>query len=196
MEVLISGEEATEREIIERVQNGSKEDFRLLVAAHQSRIFAAIVRQGVERSIAMELSQEVFLKAFLNIGSFRFEARFSTWLLRIAVNHTSSYFASKRFKQRKRTVPLDETWYEQSRSGFDEDGYDLEALKRLKQAAAQLPPKYREVLVLCGFEQRPYQEAASLLGIPVGTVRSRLHKARCMAKELYFTNDPLTGEKG
>ncbi len=186
MESLIPEEEQlSEREVIERVQHGSREDFRLLVVAHQSRVFAAIRRQGVQSHIAKELTQEVFLKAFLNINSFRFEASFSTWLLRITINHTSSYFTSKRFRQGKQTIHLTSAMHE-AHGEEDTDCYDREALGRLKLVIAALPPKYREVLVLCGFEQRSYQEISDLLGIPVGTVRSRLHKARCMAKELYF----------
>ena len=157
-----------------------------MVLNYQNLVFASIRRQGVEEAIAKELCQEVFIKAYKGISSFRFEASFTTWLLKIATNHTISYFSSKRFKQRQKTIALEAQMLEQHAGG---DCYDHEAIERLKQIVSQLEPKYREVLVLCGFEQLPYQEVAKALDIPVGTVRSRLHTARKLAKELYFKEE-------
>lgn len=179
-------ETALEHDLIRKVQSGAKEEFRPLVLSHQSRVFAAIVRLGIEEQVAKDLTQEVFLKAYLNIASFRFEASFGTWLLRIAINHTKNYFASKTFKQQRQTLPVSQCSEVELFESDCFDTFDREALKQLQYCVSQLPEPLREVLVLTAFEQKQYQEVAEVLGIPIGTVRSRVHAARMQLKRLYF----------
>ncbi len=183
MEIASIGDEsAAEPEIIRRVISGEKEEFRHLVELHQGKVFAMIVRQLGDEQTAKELAQEVFLKAYLNLSSFRFEASFSTWLIRITLNVTNSYFSSKRYKTQMKMTTFEDKHGERIAEAEDRP-YDQELIDELRTAVANLKPKYREALVLCAFENKKYEEAATILGIPVGTVRSRLNTARLLLKD-------------
>lgn len=180
--------EHDEVEIITRVRGGAKEDFRLLVLRHQERIYALIYRQVADENIARELTQDAFLRAYLHLDKFRGESRFGTWLTRIALNTTNSYFSSKRWRQRLQTVAFEQHHLNQQPVEHADDRYDEDAIARLYAAVSRLRPKIREAFVLCALEQKSYEQAAEILGIPIGTVRSRLHKARSELKKLYFAS--------
>ncbi|HQH27711.1 MAG TPA: sigma-70 family RNA polymerase sigma factor [Oligoflexia bacterium] len=175
-----------EKRIIRRVLAGDKDEFRLLVLAYQERVFAVIVRMVGSENTAKELTQEAFIKAYLNLEQFRFESSFSTWLTRIALNVGNSYFSSRAFKEQSRTTSLDEMNYREIPAPGKTEAYDEEALARLRFVAGKLRPKLRDVFVLCSLDGRSYEETARILGIPVGTVRSRLNKARLQMRQMYF----------
>ena len=175
-----------EKEVIQRIVLGEKGEFETLVSNYQEMVYAIIIKQVSNEVIAKDLTQETFIKAYFNLSSFRFEAKFSTWLIRIALNLTNSYFQSKRYKQKQKTMHLDLEQYNQTPDERSIDSLDLEAIDKLNFLISQLRPKLREVMILCGLEQRSYKETAEILNVPVGTVRSRLNKARLILKELYF----------
>lgn len=183
--VPLSGDE--ERQIIERVVSGHVDEYRLLVLAHQSKVFAVIMRSIGDECVAQELTQDVFVRAFRSLSRFRHEARFSTWLVRIALNVTHSYCDSKWYRRQRCTVPLDAMPIECGDSATD--GFDGFALKRLEWVITMLNGKLRDVFVLCALEQRSYAEAAEILDVPLGTIRSRLNKARLEAQRLYFSEE-------
>ncbi len=175
-----------ERRLIRRVVAGHKNDYQILVLSYQSRLFAVIVRMVGNETVAKDLVQEAFIKAFVKLETFRFESGFHTWLTRIAINITSSYLNSSQHKRLLKTVSLDK---EYSGMPLQEDHYDRfddQAIKRLEEVTRKLTPKLRSVFVLCGLEQRSYQDVASILQVPVGTVRSRLNRARVQVRKLYF----------
>lgn len=176
-------------ETIRRVIAGERNEFRHLVLGHQNMVFSLINRQVANRAIAEELTQETFVKAFKHLESFRFESKFSTWLSRIAINLSNSYFASKRYKQLKKTEEYNAEMHEQSGNNLEERESQKELLSCFQSALAELKPKFREVLTLCGLEGISYEEAAETLEIPVGTVRSRLNKARLLMKEAMREKD-------
>lgn len=179
-------QQRSEKELIRRVLSGAKDDFRELVLAHQARVFSLVMRQVANEAIANELTQEVFLKAYVNLHRFRFEAQFSTWLIRIALNVCNSYFVSKRYRQSKTTMSVNESEIQEVAATPSGDIEERETLRRLRDALLTLSPKLREVIVLCGFEERPYEEVATILQIPIGTVRSRLNKARNVLRKKVF----------
>lgn len=179
------GEDAaasSEAEIIRAVVGGDREAFRHLVTRYKNRIFALVMRQVGSRSVAEELTQEIFVKAFLHMRTFRFDSAFSTWLTRIAINHTHSYFGSRRYKQSSRT---DEFLPEQHSGSAESPETGLERTERMRRfqlALAGLSPKLHAALTLCALEGKSYEEAAAILRVPVGTVRSRLNTARLQLK--------------
>jgi RNA polymerase sigma-70 factor (ECF subfamily) len=172
--------------IIRRVVAGERDEFRHLVELYQARIYNLVMRQVGDSQAAREITQEAFLKAYLNLTKFRFEAKFSTWLTRIAINLTHTYFTSKAYKQRIKNVTYDARVHSGSEQIEQDDRYDESALERLRVAVTKLPPIYREVMVLCKFERKAYAEAAAILSIPEGTVRSRLNKAHNLLRTIYF----------
>lgn len=175
----------TEDELIRRVQAGEQQPFRTLVERYKDLVFAVIIRQVGERDVAEELSQETFIKAYRHIGRFRFEAKFSTWLTRIALNNASSYFASKRFRQGRRTEEFNPETHDTGVDGPQQEMEKQELMRTFQQALATLKPKFQEVLSMCALEGKSYEEAAEILEIPVGTVRSRLNKARLLLKAAF-----------
>ena len=172
--------------LVARILAGDKEQFRVVVNEHLPTIYALIMRQVGDTALAEELSQETFAKAYVQLKSFRGEARLGTWLVRIALNQTNSYFSSRRHKERLCTQPLNLERHDQpADSGRLGDLQQYEqAAARLRAAVGRLSAKLRDVVALVSFEGKSYEEAAALLGIPVGTVRSRLNHARLQLRIL------------
>lgn len=195
MQVNQTEAEAKELVLIRRVQHGEKDEFYHLVDAHQNKVYAMIKRQVGDSDIARELTHETFIRAYMKISQFRFQSNFSTWVIRIGLNLTSSYFSSPRFKQRTRSISFDHNVHGNQAAEQVIDGYDTHALERLQLAIGKLKGKFRDVIVLCALEKRSYEDVAQILQIPVGTVRSRLNTARNQLRKIYFEvhHEPSNG---
>jgi RNA polymerase sigma-70 factor (ECF subfamily) len=143
-----------------------------LVAAYQDRIYQAAYRITGHREDAWDAAQEAFLRAFKALRSFRGEARFSTWMTRIAVHAALDVV---RRRPAHSPVPA-----EVRAEGGDptDDVLRRDQQRRVQQAIAALPPDHRTVVVLRDVQGLRYDEISRALGVPVGTVRSRLSRAR------------------
>lgn len=184
--------EATrEQDLILRVQRGQRELFYELVQPYERRVYAAAFAILRNEQDAEDAAQEAMLKAFANIGSFRSEARFSTWLIQITVNEALMR------RRRGRTIVMegiDDRREEDSqyapRDFADWREIPSEALERkevrqrLAEALATLDRKYREVFVLRDMEHLNIQETAEALGISTASVKTRLLRARLMLRDL------------
>ena len=180
----MDGKEPDVSEIIAAIRAGDKNRFRELVLRYESMVFSLILRQVGDRAIANDLAQETFIRAYRGLSNFRGDAAFSTWVTRIALNVTATYFTSRRYRDRKREISvaiLPEL------PNVPEDPAREAELERLQYFIGELGPKYREVIVLCGLEQKSYEEAAEILGVPIGTIRSRLNTARNMLRTRFFS---------
>lgn len=184
--------QVSEGELIALILAGDRSQFRHIVARYKDRVFGTIMRQTGDRAIAEDLSQEVFLKAFRGLQSFRQEASFATWLTRITLNTTSSYFASKQHRERRNAVEL-QSLANQSDRHYEQDELLQEHIALFRSCLAKLSERFRGIISLCGLEEQSYEEAAAVLGIPVGTVRSRLHKARVLLKDCMLRSDQEGG---
>lgn len=169
-----------EMAMIARIVRGERELFRELVSKYKNVVFSIIMRQVGNHSIAEELAQEAFIKAFRALPAFRGEASFKTWITRIAVNTSNSYFESKQYKQMRQTETLDPIHHDQPVEHAADESLEISLFRR---ALTSLTPKLRDALILVGLEGKRYEEAANVLGIPVGTVRSRLNKARLAMRD-------------
>lgn len=172
---------------------GQPEAFDLLVRRHQDRVYGVIHRMVADREKAMDLTQETFLKAWKGLGSFGGQSAFFTWLYRIARNVVMSagrYDAARP----KIRVSLDEPDRSSDGDGRRMDPEDdlaqpgegllvQEQRDLVLEAIQSLPPDFREIVVLRDMQDRSYEEIAELLELPLGTVRSRLHRARMELKE-------------
>lgn len=125
---------------------------------------------------ARDLAQEVFIKAYLGLKSFRFASTFSTWILRITLNTTNNYFSSRHYKEREASLPFQAEMHGQTAEDVPQFNEGL--LAHLQSGIASLRPKLRDVVVLCGLENKSYEETAQILGIPAGTVASTGHSFR------------------
>jgi RNA polymerase sigma-70 factor, ECF subfamily len=162
-----------EKDLILQSQQGDKEAFCALMEAHQSRIYALCYKYMQNTHDASDAAQEAILKIYLNISRFRFASAFSTWAYRIAVNACVDML-----RKRKVTVPLEDFGAASSQGNPDADVLYAEFKAGLAKAVAGLPPKDKSMIVLREMEQKSYEEIAEILGVPVGTVKSRLARAR------------------
>jgi RNA polymerase sigma-70 factor, ECF subfamily len=162
-------------EVIEACQQGDPDAFRLLFEAHRDKVYSIALRFTGEESAAMDIAQEVFLKVLGRIHSFRREARFETWLYRMAVNTCLDHQ-----RRRRRLIPLIEDWLEAVRPSKPSALTDLlreEAQGQVREMVARLAPEHRMVVVLRYTEGLSYEEIAEVLGCSKGTVASRLNRA-------------------
>jgi RNA polymerase sigma-70 factor, ECF subfamily len=180
--------EKEERALIEKIQSGKNDEYRHLVNRYKNLVYSMIMRQVSKNSLAEELSQEVFIKAFTNIKQFRFQSKFSTWLTRIALNHTNTFFSSKRYKIELKSESFDiqkhESQMGNNLNDKEQEENQARLLKNFRAALAKLKPMFREVLILCALEEKTYEEVSEILDVPIGTVRSRLNKARLLMRKL------------
>lgn len=172
--------------LVEAFRRGKPEAFDAIVRAHQDRVYAFCARMLSDREEALEIAQEVFLSAYRNLGGFRGEASLSTWLLKIAANRSLN-----RIRQRSSRAAREISWPEPALPGdpsFEppapEEGRPdriaeiREAGKILEQALRRIDAESRWLMLLSDVEGFTYEEVAAMAGIPVGTVKSRLHRAR------------------
>jgi RNA polymerase sigma-70 factor (ECF subfamily) len=170
-----------DRRLIADCLGGRRDAFGELVTRYQARLFNAALRLVQSPDDAADVVQDAFLNAFQSLHTFKGDAEFFTWLYRIAFNTAIT------LKRKKRpTLSLDAHAGE---SGIDPDdpseyvkpGAAIERTedeRQLTDAIARLSPEHREVLILKDLEGFKYEVIAGLLGVPIGTIRSRLHRAR------------------
>ena len=175
--------------LVEETLEGNQLAFQLLIERYQERIFG-LVRHYTTRSVEVEdIVQDTFIKAFRKLSTFQHQSSFSTWLYRIAVN-TALDFLKRAGRNPVQAVEDPEnlgTGLESGRASAilpPEARLQREEIARITHAVLdELPEIFRTVLVLREFEDLSYQEMADLLGISIGTVESRLFRARARFKD-------------
>lgn len=175
---------ALDRELVARVQRGDMAAFDLLVRKYQHRIAGLLSRYIADRDEAQDVAQETFLRAWRAIGNFRGDAQFYTWLHRIAVNTAKNHLVSQ--NRRPPTSDIDAGDAEQFESGGrlrDNDTPERELLRdeierTVMRAVEALPPELRDAITLREAEGLSYEEIAARMDCPIGTVRSRIFRAR------------------
>lgn len=172
--------EPDDEALIKAVLGGDTERFSPLVTRYQTRVMRFILKYEYNTHDAQDLAQETFLQAFRALPSFNYRARFSTWLTGIAFNLIKNHIGRTPTKQHVH-LDIDEQPEGASGSASDNPARDYEnkqLLAALAQAVAVLPQHMRDAIVLVASEGLSYEEAADTLGVPVGTVKSRLCRAR------------------
>jgi RNA polymerase sigma-70 factor (ECF subfamily) len=177
-----------EAKLLAQARNGNTRAYSQLVEIHQDRIYGLIFRMVREPALAEELTQDVFIKAFRNLSSFRGDARFSTWTYRIAVNICHDQRESATARNRARETSLDAPELSQldppaSKSRPDEALEDEEIAAGFEASVALLEPKYREAFLLRHQEDLNYGEIARILGVTLSNAKVRVHRAREMVLE-------------
>jgi RNA polymerase sigma-70 factor (ECF subfamily) len=183
--------ESDERGLVARCKLRDADAFNQVVLRYQERIFNVLVRMTGDHQIALDLCQETFLKAYRAIATFEERSALSTWLYRIAANLCLSH---RRYKRRRPETSLDggapspdaDPPHHDLPDGSLDPGESVEVRERrerVRRTIDELDPEFRMVVVLRDLEGLSYEEIAESLGCPVGTVRSRLHRARLELKE-------------
>lgn len=147
-----------------------------------------LLRATGSRESAQDLLQEVFVRVYRGAPSFRGEARFTTWLIRITMNVISTWISSRSRQQAKRTESLNEA-HDNIPHESPHEQRERDRLEAFRAALHRLEVPFREVVTLVGIEGKSYEEAAHALEIPIGTVRSRLNSARLKLRQLMKEED-------
>jgi RNA polymerase sigma-70 factor, ECF subfamily len=171
--------------LVQACQRGDQDAFALLLQRHQHRVFNLVFRMVQDYDDANEVTQEVFLAAWQGLPSFRGEARFSTWLYRIAY-HCGVRQLERRKREQVRLFALQAEHTVAGTSNEQEAEGSLEredVQAAVREHLSHVPMKYRLVLTLRHLEDRTYEEMAQILALPIGTIKTQLFRARNMLKE-------------
>jgi RNA polymerase sigma-70 factor (ECF subfamily) len=183
-----------EQLLVDRCRRGDRESFAQLMRLHEKQIYNFTYRMLGSEGEAEDLTQDIFIAAFQGIRSFRGEAKFSTWLYRIALNQARNrikYLSRRNFfaRQRRRTdyranivsespegladsAPTPEQWT-----------MTKDLVVQVQECLNQIPPQARQILVLRDIQGFSYDEMSEMLSLKPGTVKSRLHRARAAMRE-------------
>jgi RNA polymerase sigma-70 factor, ECF subfamily len=187
--------EEDEARLVERLVARDERAFNTLVRAYERRVFALVLRMIGHRAEAEDLAQEVFVQVFKAVGSFRGESKLSTWIYRIAINLCKNRTKYLRVRHAGEQDELD-ALQERLPLGAgthanvahidrpDEMMAGKQVEHIVQQAILELEPTFRECLVLRDVEELSYEEIGAITGLPEGTVKSRIHRARAQLKEL------------
>jgi len=178
----------TDSELIADCLQGQTDAFGQLVTRYQERLFGTLVTMLGSAEDARDVAQDAFVQAYQKLESFRGQSAFYSWLFRIALNSSVDHHR----RQRRPTVSIDAAREQSGAEPTDlhpetSPSFGIERTERQKLvqlALSKLSPEYREVLVLKEMEDLKYEEIATLVKIPVGTVRSRIHRGRAELKDI------------
>ena len=174
-----------DQELVERAQKGDKRAFELLVSKYQRKLARLLSRMVRDAAEVEDISQEAFIKAYRALPQFRGESAFYTWLYRIAVNTAKNYLVA-----RGRRAPTSTGFDNEEAEGFEEaellrdistpdaELQTKQIAQAVNQAVDALPEELRTAITLREIEGLSYEEIAQMMGCPIGTVRSRIFRAR------------------
>jgi RNA polymerase sigma-70 factor, ECF subfamily len=183
--IAASATDLDDAELVVASRSGDQDAFAQLVQRHQRRVFNLVFRMLQQYEEASEITQETFLAAWQGLPAFRGDARFSTWLYRIAYNCCMKQLELRK-RDRALQVALQAEHILQRRDVDDRARDELEAhgfQDLIREHLSMLPAKYRIVLVLRHLQDMTYEEMAEILTMPIGTIKTHLFRARNLLKE-------------
>ena len=177
-------EQAVDLAIVKRVQQGDKQAYNLLVVKYQLKIQRLVSRFIRDPMECEDITQEAFIKAYRALAKFRGDSAFYTWLYRIAVNTAKNYLVSTGRRPPAQDVDAEEASHNAAGVNFVElntpesSFANAELLAVIRQTIKALPENLKEAIQLREFEGLSYEEIAEMMDCPIGTVRSRIFRAR------------------
>lgn len=176
----------SDAELVTAARRGDGDAFSELVVRHQDRVMNLVMKFVHNPTVAEDVSQRVFINAFTRLKEFKGDAAFTTWIYRIAFNESIS---TLRYEGRRKAASIysDEDGLIAEPAAPHDPSQHLEreeARSILQKALKRIDPEDRKILLLREMEEMSYEEISGILGIPVGTVRSRLHRAREALREV------------
>ncbi|QYJ77985.1 RNA polymerase sigma factor RpoE [Shewanella acanthi] len=174
----------SDQQLVERVQRGDKNAFNLLVLKYQSKVISLISRYVRNQADVTDVAQEAFIKAYRALANFRGESAFYTWLYRIAVNTAKNYLVSQGRRAPANDVDAEEAEYYEGSDALKEFAsperlmLSDEIKKVVFETLETLPEELRMAISLRELDGMSYEDIAIIMDCPVGTVRSRIFRAR------------------
>jgi RNA polymerase sigma-70 factor, ECF subfamily len=178
---------ASDQDVVAAVLAGERDAYALLIERHQGRVFHALLRMTGSSTDAEELTQDVFCRTYFALASYKPEYRFTTWLHQIASNLAVNFIHHRRRESPPTQDTPDDCDREQFLDAMPDDDPDVQPeaailssdqSDALSRAVAQLPEGFREILVMRHVLELSYEEIGAATGLPMGTVKSRLLRAR------------------
>ena len=174
----------TDQQLVARVQKGDSRAFDMLVLKYQHKIFGLISRYIRDADEVQDVAQEAFIKAYKALPKFRGDSAFYTWLYRIAINTAKNHLVSRSRRPPGQDVEVEDAEYYDSGDGLRDIenpenalfGAELKAV--VEEAISTLPDDLRTAVTLREFDGLSYEDIADIMDCPVGTVRSRIFRAR------------------
>lgn len=180
----MKAQEVTDQQLVERVQRGDKHAFDLLVLKYQHKIVGLVGRYLRDQSDVQDVTQEAFIKAYRALPRFRGDSQFYTWLYRIAINTAKNYLVSRSRRPPDRDIDVSEGEFQDNSAVLrdienPENALATDQLESvIYRAIDDLPDELKVAVTLREFEGLSYEEIAEVMECPVGTVRSRIFRAR------------------
>jgi RNA polymerase sigma-70 factor (ECF subfamily) len=178
------GEQSVDQLLVERVQQGDKKAFDILVAKYQHKIVKLISRYIRDQAEVLDVAQDAFIKAYRALPKFRGESAFYTWLYRIAINTAKNYLVAQKRRLPDSDVEIDVAEQYEGTSELKDHATPERLLlkdeieRTVFEVIEQLPEDLRTAITLRELEGLSYEEIAEAMGCPIGTVRSRIFRAR------------------
>lgn len=178
------GENELDQALVKRVQEGDKRAFDLLVLKYQHRLISVITRYIHDRSESQDVAQESFIRAYRALGNFRGDSQFYTWLYKIAVNTAKNWLVSQGRRPPTDDIEAsDAVQYDAGSRLRDTDTPERELMRQeveqtVTRTVQALPDELRMAITLREVDGLSYEEIAETMGCPIGTVRSRIFRAR------------------
>ena len=178
------GERSIDQTLVEQVQQGDKQAFDVLVLKYQNKIIQLVNRYVHDSDEARDVAQEAFIKAYRAIGRFRGDSAFYTWLYRIAINTAKNYLVASGRRPPRSDIDAQDAEQYEGAVGLKEYATPERMLLRdeiqgsIAKAIDELPDELRTAITLRELEGLSYEEIAQTMNCPIGTVRSRIFRAR------------------
>jgi RNA polymerase sigma-70 factor, ECF subfamily len=180
----------TDEQLVRRYLDGHEEAFTVLVERHRARIYNVCLRIVGDPEDASDATQDAFLTAFRKLGQFRGDAAFTTWMHRVAINACYDVLRKRKRQPMLRLATRDDVDSAQEEGPPVADPADSVASAiDAAEALRRIPVDFRVVLVLADVNDLPYEEVARVLGLPVGTVKSRVHRGRVALARVMGSDD-------
>src|SRR3954470_6383058 len=174
--------------LVERAREGDVPAFEKLIGKYQAKVYTFAFAFTGSPDVAQDLAQEALVKVYRSLGSFRFQSAFSTWLYSIVKNTYLDSIKSRAGRERALEEPLTDRDIAElhDAASAEERLLAKESRRTLMRALRDVPVAYRTVVALCDVQGLGYEEIAGALGVPVGTVKSRLKRGRDALKDALF----------
>ncbi|CAN5690044.1 RNA polymerase sigma factor SigW [soil metagenome] len=184
--------QATDPDLIALARKGSEKAYRELLGRYQRPVFSLVYRMVRDRELAEDIAQETFVKVFNHLGSYNPKYKFSSWIFKIASNLAIDHLR----KKEPQTISLDGSRHATTAEQIEATSITVESRDEnpeqfleakelgaeIEQAIGRLRPDYRTAILLRHVEGRPYEEIAEIMDVPLGTVKTYIHRARTELK--------------
>jgi RNA polymerase sigma-70 factor (ECF subfamily) len=180
---MIENKELSDEEIVEKIRTSEQDLYAVIIDRYQKKLIRYAYNLIKNEEKAIDIVQESFVKAFVNLNSFNIEKKFSSWIYRIV--HNQAINLAKKYQKE---TPLLEDWDFKSDDDIEKDFEKKETVENVEKCLKKIPLLYSEPLSLYYIDEKSYEEISDILRIPMGTVATRINRAKKLMRNICQTN--------